>query len=105
MRLGRRKPFADLIDRQLAFFEQEHAALLEEARRAERAYDDADREDATERYAEYDDLVDTGTELLAGIRDAYSATLDEETAEAYEAAFNAAVARRFPDFAVGIEDR
>ena len=104
MRLGRRRPFADLIERQLSFFEQDHAALLEDARSAERAYDDADRDEATERYAEYDDLVETGTELLAGIRDAYAATLDEETAAEYERAFNEAVARRLPRFGVGLAD-
>ncbi len=105
MRLGRRRPFADLIERQLAFFAQEHGDLLAEARDAERAYADAGRDEAMERYAEYDDLVDTGTELLAGIRDAYAATLDEETAEAYERAFNEAAARRFPGFGPGIGDR
>ena len=104
MRLGRRRPFADLIERQLAFFEQDHAALLEDARSAERAYDDADRHEAAERYGEYDDLVDTGTGLLAGIRAAYAATLDEETGAEYERAFNDAVSRRFPGFGVGLAD-
>lgn len=100
----RRRRFADLIERQLAFFEQEHAGLLHDVRTAERAYDRADRDEAEERYGDYVDLVDTGTELLAGIRDAYSATLDDETAERYEDEFNRVAARRLPQFALELED-
>jgi hypothetical protein len=95
----RRRRFGDLIERQLAFFEEEHAGLLADVRDAERAYDDADRDEATARYGEVVDLADTGAELLAGIRDAYAATLDEETAARYEEEFAAAVARRFPRLA------
>jgi hypothetical protein len=101
---GRRRPFRDLVERQLAFFEEEHAALLVDVRDAERAYDDADRDEAEERYGDFVDLVDTGTELLAGIRDAYMATLDEDTAAAYEDAFNRAAARRYPRFALELGD-
>lgn len=99
----RRRRFDDLIERQLAFFEQEHAGLLHDVRQAERAYDDAERDGAEERYGDVVDLVDTGTELLAGIRDAYAATLDEATAAAYEDAFNRAAARRFPRFGLGLD--
>jgi hypothetical protein len=95
---GRR--FGDLIERQLAFFEEEHAALLRDVRKAETAYDRSGRDEAEERYGDYVDLVDTGTELLAGIRDAYSATLDEETAARYEDEFNRTAARRLPQFAL-----
>ena len=94
-----RKPFRDLIDRQLDLFEREHADLIRACDEAERAYDRADRDDAEEAYARYDDLVDDGTELLAGLRDAYAATLDEDTAARYEDAFHRAVARRLPRFA------
>jgi hypothetical protein len=101
----RRRRFSDLIERQLGFFEEEHAALLDEVERAERAYGEADRGDAEERYGEYFDVVETGTELLAGIRDAYAATLDEETAERYEDEFNREVARRLPQFGLELGDR
>ena len=100
----RRRRFGDLIDRQLAFFEEEHAGLLHDVLEAERAYDRSDRDEAEERYGDYVDLVDTGTELLAGIRDAYSATLDEETAERYEDEFNRIAARRLPEFALELGD-
>jgi hypothetical protein len=50
------------------------------------------------------DLVETGTEALAELRDSYASTLDEETAEEYEEAFNRAVAKRLPRFALEIED-
>ena len=49
-------------------------------------------------------MVETGTEMLAEIRDAYMRTLDEETAEQYEAAFNRAVKKRLPRFALQITD-
>ena len=100
----RRRRFGDLIERQLAFFEEEHDALLRDVRTAETAYDRAGRDEAEERYGDYVDLVDTGTELLAGIRDAYSATLAHDTAARYEDEFNRTAARRFPQFALELGD-
>ncbi len=67
-------------------------------------YDAADRDEAEERYGDYLDLVETGAELLAALRDAYANTLDEDAAAEYELAFNRAVAKRFPRFAVAIGD-
>jgi hypothetical protein len=49
--------------------------------------------------------VETGTELLADIRDHFSSTLDEDAAEEYEDAFNRAVAKRLARFALEIENR
>jgi hypothetical protein len=97
--LGRR--FAKVIDAQLRLFEREHAALIRECERAEAAYDDAPRDEAEERYGDYMDLVDEGRELLDELRDHYAATLDERTAERYEAAFDRAVRRRLSRFATG----
>jgi len=96
--------FADLIRRQLDLFEREQTALIAECEEAERAYDAAGRDEAEERYADYLDLVETGTELLAGLRDNFASTMDEEAAEEYEEAFNRAVVKRLPRFAVEIED-
>jgi hypothetical protein len=96
--------FADLISRQLDLFEREESALVADCEEAERAYDAADRSEAEERYSEYLDLVETGTELLAGLRDTFATTMDEEAAEEYEEKFNRAVVRRLPRFAVEIED-
>lgn len=97
-------PFADLIQRQLGLFEREQAALISDCEEAERAYDAAGREEAEERYSEYLDLVETGTELLAGLRDNFASTMDEEAAEEYEQAFNRAVIVRLPRFALEIGD-
>lgn len=96
--------FADVIRRQLDLFEREEAALIAECEAAERAYDRADRDEAEERYGEYVDLVETGTEVLAGLRDNFASTLDEKAAEDYEEEFNRAVGVRLPRFALEIED-
>jgi hypothetical protein len=101
----RRRRFADVIATQLDLFVQEHADVLRECEEAERAYDTAPRDEAEERYGDYVDVVETGTELLADLRDHFAATLDEETSEAYEDEFNRAVLRRLPRFALEIENR
>ena len=100
-----RKRFADVVSRQLDLFEREHAGLIADCEAAERAYDHADRDEAEERYGDYVDLVETGTELLADLRDGYASTLEEEAAEEYQAAFNRAVLKRLPRFALEIENR
>ena len=85
------------------------ATNLRAARRpattAERAYDRAERDEAEERFGDYQDLVETGTEILADLRDNFASSLDDETAEEYEAEFNRAVAKRLPRFALEIENR
>jgi hypothetical protein len=101
----RRARFADVIERQLDLFERDQRGLIDDCVAAERAYDRAPRDEAEERYGDYVDLVETGTEVLAGLRDNFAATLDEETAAEYEDSFNAAVLKRFRRFALEIEDR
>jgi hypothetical protein len=101
----RRRRFADVISRQLDLFEREHRGLIDDCDAAEHAYDRADRDEAEERYGDYMDLVETGTEALADIRDHFAATLDEDAAGEYEDAFNRAVAKRLPRFALEIENR
>jgi hypothetical protein len=101
----RRPRFAELIDRQLDLFERDHRGLIEDCSAAERAYNRADRHEAEERYGDYVDLVETGTEVLADLRDHFASTLDETAAEEYEDAFNRAVLKRFRRFALEIEDR
>jgi hypothetical protein len=96
--------FAELIDRQIDLFEQEDADFLARVDEAERAYDHADREEAEEVYGRFQELVEFGTETLAEMRDGYAATLDSDAAEEYIAAFNDAVHRRLPRFALEIED-
>jgi hypothetical protein len=101
----RRARFSELIDGQLDLFEREHRGLIEDCLAAERAYNRADRDEAEERYGDYVDLVETGTEVLAGLRDNFATTLEEDVAEEYERAFNQGVLRRFRRFALEIEDR
>jgi hypothetical protein len=100
-----RRRFADVIRRQLDLFEREHRGLIEDCRAAEAAYNRSDRDEAEERYGDYVDLVETGTEILADIRDNYARTLDDDAAEEYEFAFNRAVLKRLPRFALEIENR
>ena len=86
----RRARFADVISRQLDLFEREHPDVITEAEERLAAYNRAERDEAEELYGDYVDAVETGTEILA----------DE-----YEAAFNRAVAKRLPRFALEIENR
>jgi hypothetical protein len=94
--------FDDLIDRQLGFFVEDNAELIEACEAAERAYDRAGRDEAEERYSEYLDLIEEGAEALAETRDTYASTLAPDVAEEYDEAFDAAVRRRLPRFAVAL---
>ena len=101
----RRSRFSDVISRQLDLFEQEHADVIRECEELERAYNTASRDEAEERYGDYVDAVETGTEILADLRDHFKWTLDEELGEVYEEEFNRAVLKRLPRFALEIENR
>ncbi|MGN6431962.1 MAG: hypothetical protein ACTHNB_14720 [Gaiellaceae bacterium] len=101
----RRSRFSDVISRQLDLFEREHADVVNECEELERAYNMAPRDEAEERYGDYVDAVETGTEILADIRDHFKWTLDEDTGELYEEEFNRAVLKRLPRFALEIENR
>jgi hypothetical protein len=100
----RRQRFADAISRQLDLFERDYAELIHECDEAEAAYDRAEREEAEERFGEYQDLLETGTEILAELRDNFAATLDEDAAEEYETEFNRTVHRRLPRYGLEIEN-
>ncbi len=94
--------FADLIQRQLALFRQDYGDLMDACAAAERAYDRAHRDEAEERYAEYLELVEEGTDVLVEIRDTYAATLEPDAAEEYVQRFDHEVGRRLPRFALGL---
>ena len=100
---GRR--FTDLISRQLDLFVREHPDVIEEAEQRLELYNHAERDEAEELYGDYVDAVETGTELLADIRDAFKRTLAEGVDDEYEAQFNRAVLKRLPRFALEIENR
>ena len=99
----RRARFGDVVDRQLDLFEREHRDVIEEAEEKLEAYNRADRDEAEELYGDYVDAIETGTEILADMRDHYAATLED--GEAYIRAFNRAVARRLPEFSLELENR
>ena len=99
-----RRRFADLIERQLDLFEQDNGDLLRQIDDAEEAYDAAGSDEAEERFGDLADLVEEGTEILVEIRDTYAGTLEEPAAGEYSAAFNFAVFRRMPRFALELED-
>ena len=101
--IGGRKPLGDLIRRQLDAFERDHADVIAETQAKLDAYNAADRDDAEELYGDYLDAVETGTEILADMRDHYAATLDD--GDPYIRDFNRAVARQLPEYALEIENR
>ena len=92
-----------MIARQLDLFEQEHAELIRECAEAEATYDRAERDEAEELFGDYQDLVETGTEILADLRDNFALTLADADTEEYEAEFNRAVAKRLRTFALEID--
>jgi hypothetical protein len=101
----RRRRFTDVISRQLDLFEREHADVIRACNELEQAYNAAPRDEAEERYGDYVDAVETGTEVLADLRDHFALTLGADAWEAYEEEFNRAVLKRFPRFALEIENR
>jgi len=100
-----RRRFSDVIARQLDVFAEDDADVIEDCRRAERAYNEADRDEAEEKYGDYVDRVELATEALAEMRDRYKRTLDDAAGEEYEQAFNRAVRKRWPPFGLEIENR
>jgi hypothetical protein len=99
-----RRRFADIVTRQLDLFEEDYSDLITEADEAEAAYEGAGREDSEELFGDYMDVVESGAEALADLRDHYASTLEGEVAEEYREAFNRGVLKRLPRFALEIED-
>jgi hypothetical protein len=95
--------FVDVIERQLDLFESEHAGLIRDTEAALQAYNNAPREEAEERYGDFLDLVETGTEELIGMRDAYAETLGSDSAEEYRELFNRLVRKQLPRFGLELD--
>jgi hypothetical protein len=89
-----RRRFSDVIRRQLDLFERDHADLLQRCADARDAHRVASRDDAEERYGDYQDLVDETLDRLFAQSDAYAATLAGSTAEVYATAFERAARQR-----------
>jgi uncharacterized Ntn-hydrolase superfamily protein len=101
----RRKRFGDVIQRQLDLFVTDHADVLADVAERFRLWNAAGREEAEELYGDYVDAFETGTELLADVRDHFASTLAEPDADAYRREFDRAVAKRLPTFALELENR
>jgi hypothetical protein len=92
--------FEDVVERQLDLFGREHEDLVAEADEALAAYNAAPSEEAEERYGDYLDVVDAGTDALLDLREGFAATLPEETDDEYRLVFNDLARRRFPRFSL-----
>jgi hypothetical protein len=97
------RQFADLVSRQLDLFAAENAGLVGDVEAALAAYNRAPRHEAEERYGDFLDLVETGTDELIELRENYASSLDVDAAEDYRAAFNDAVRRRLPRFGLEVD--
>jgi hypothetical protein len=97
------RPFVDLVERQLDLFTADHAGLMADVEAALTAYDRAPREEAEERYGDFLDLVETGTDELVELRENYASSLDPDAAEEYRSVFNDAVRRALPRFGLEVE--
>ncbi len=98
----RRHRFGDLVRRQLDLFEQDETELLQEAETAAHAYDEAERDDAEEAYGDYQLVLESVVESLEELRDTYARTLDDDSRDAYERAFDRAARKRFPTLTAGL---
>jgi hypothetical protein len=100
----RRRRFRGIIERQLAFFEQDDFDLLTDVDRALEKYDGAERDEAEELYGDYQLTIEAATDRLAELRDTYVRTLDDADAEQYVTEFNRTVVERWPALALTIEE-
>jgi len=95
--------FVDLVERQVALFAAENEGLIRDMEAALVAYNRAPRDEAEERYGDYLDLVETGTDALVELRDNFAATLDEDSYEEYHEVFNRTVRKRLPRFGLELD--
>ena len=95
--------FVDLVERQIALFTAENAGLIRDTEAALDTYNRAPRDEAEERYGDYLDLVETGTDALVELRDNFAATLDEDSYEEYHEVFNRTVRKRLPRFGLELD--
>ena len=98
----RRRPFDDVIRRQLDLFSSEDLDALDGVADALARYNAAGADDAEELYGDYQLAIEAATDRLAERRDAFASTLDAP--EGYTAEFNRAVVRRWPELALTIDE-
>jgi hypothetical protein len=97
-----RKRFGELIARQLGFFVEDDADLLQDVDDALEAYNRADRDEAEELYGDYQLAIEAATDRLAELRDTYARTLED--ADQYVDEFNREVVARWPALSLTIEE-
>ena len=95
--------FLDLVERQIALFTAENEGLIRDTEATLAAYNRVARDEAEERYGDYLDLVETGTDALVELRDNFAATLDEDSYEEYHEVFNRTVRKRLPRFGLELD--
>lgn len=100
--IRRRGRFHELVERQLDLFESD-THLLDEAAEADAAWSRADADESEELYGDYQLVADAIGEALHAIRETYAATLDEDVADEYRAAFGKAAHKRFGRLASSLE--
>jgi hypothetical protein len=100
----RRSRFDELVARQLALFEEDESALLDEADEAEALWIRSGRDEAEESYGDFQLVVDAIADRLIELRDTYAATLDADADEEYRRSFHRAAARRFRRYASLVAD-
>jgi hypothetical protein len=100
----RRGRFHDVVRRQLDIFAQDEAELLAEASEADAAWTEAPREESEELFGDYQLVVDAIGERLYDVREAYAATLAEDAADEYRAAFDVAALKWFGRLASFLEE-
>ena len=91
----RRRRFGDLIDRQLAFVVEEERWLLDDVDASRAAWVAAPRDEAEERFGDYQLALEALKDRLTEIRDTYAATLEDP--DEYEREFEREVVRRWRD--------
>ena len=93
----------DLVERQIALFAAENEGLIRDTEAALAAYNRAPRDEAEERYGDYLDLIETGTDALVELRDNFASSLDEDSYEEYHEVFNRIVRKRLPRFGLELD--
>ena len=95
----RRGRVDELVERQLDLFEEDQAALLADARKADQAWTSAAADESEELYGDYQLVVDAIGEGLYETRETYAASLESRAANEYRAAFDRKTRKRFGRYA------
>lgn len=93
-----KRPYRDVVRRQLSLFVDDHAELIRTARMALDEYHrSSDAELAQISYADHDDFSEDVEIALRNMCDAYASRLDSATARRYRREFSRQARRAFRD--------